>query len=151
MPYENGAIRAIFYPGPDEWENKPLIVFVGGEDSTLEELYFALVPAAHRRGYGVLTYEGPGQGAALREHGPFFTPQWEKPNAAVFDAYLGSHAKPSLIVLVGMSMGGYLAARAAAFEPRIDAVVSFDVMFWLSPERKTNLCRSGNWRRTSPP
>jgi dienelactone hydrolase len=129
VPYEKGALRAISYPGPDGWETKPLIVFVGGEDSTLEELYFALVPAAHRRGYGVLTYEGPGQGAALREHGLFFTPQWEKPNAAVFDAYLGSHAIPPAIVLVGMSMGGYLAPRAAAFEPRIDGVVSFDVLY----------------------
>jgi dienelactone hydrolase len=129
VPYEKGALRAIFYPGPAGWESKPLIVFVGGEDSTLEELYFALVPAAFRRGYGVLTYEGPGQGAALREHGLFFTPEWEKPNAAVFDAYLGTHAKPASIVLIGMSMGGYLAPRAAAFEPRIDGVVSFDVCY----------------------
>ena len=132
VPYEKGALRAIFYPGPAGWETKPLIVFVGGEDSTLEELYFALVPAAHRRGYGVLTYEGPGQGAALREHGLFFTPQWEKPNAAVFDAYLGTHAKPPSIVLIGMSMGGYLAPRAAAFESRIDGVVSFDVLYDLA-------------------
>ena len=129
VPYDSGALRAIFYPGTPGWENKPLIVMVGGEDSTLEELYFMLVPAALRRGYGMLIYEGPGQGAALREHGLFFTPQWEKPNAAVLDAYLRTHAKPPSIVLIGMSMGGYLAPRAAAFEPRIDGVVSFDVCF----------------------
>lgn len=129
VAYEKGALRTVFYPGPAGWETKPLIVFVGGQDSTLEELYFEMVPAAHRRGYGVLTYEGPGQGAALREHGLFFTPEWEKPNAVVFDAYLGAHARPPSIVLVGMSMGGYFAARAAAFEPRIDGVVSFDVCY----------------------
>ncbi len=129
VAYEKGALRAIFYPGPAGWETKPLIVFVGGEDSTLEELYFALVPAAYRRGYGVLTYEGPGQGAALREYGLFFTPEWEKPNAAVLDAYLNTHSKPPSIVLVGMSMGGYFAPRAAAFEPRIEGVVSFDVCY----------------------
>jgi dienelactone hydrolase len=129
VPYETGVLRAIFYPGPAGWETKPLLVFVGGQDSTLEELYFELVPAAHRRGYGVLTYEGPGQGAALREHGLFFTPEWEKPNAVVFDAYLGTHAKPPSIVLIGMSMGGYFAPRAAAFEPRIHGVVSFDVCY----------------------
>jgi len=132
VPYEKGALRAIFYPGPAGWETKPLIVFVGGEDSTLEELYFVLVPAAYRRCYGVLTYEGPGQGAALREHGLYFSPEWEKPNAAVFDAYLGTHAKPPSIVLIGMSMGGYLAPRAAAFESRIDGVVSFDVLYDLA-------------------
>jgi len=129
VAYEKGALRATFYPGPAGWETKPLLVFVGGQDSTLEELYFELVPAAHRRGYGVLTYEGPGQGAALREHGLFLTPEWEKPNAVVLDAYLGTHAKPPSIVLIGMSMGGYFAPRAAAFEPRIAGVVSFDVCY----------------------
>ena len=129
VAYEKGALRAIFYPGPTGWETKPLIVFVGGQDSTLEELYFELVPAAYRRGYGVLTYEGPGQGAALREHGLFFTPEWEKPNAAIFDAYIGTHGKPPSIVLIGMSMGGYFAPRASAFESRIDGVVSFDVCY----------------------
>jgi dienelactone hydrolase len=77
----------------------------------------------------VLTYEGPGQGAALREHGLLLTPEWEKPTTAVLEAYLGTHAKPPSIVLIGMSMGGYFAARAAAFEPRIDGVVSYDVCF----------------------
>jgi pimeloyl-ACP methyl ester carboxylesterase len=129
IPYEDGALRAIFYPASQGCEKKPLIVVVGGEDSTLEELYFVLVPAAHQRGYAVLTYEGPGQGAALREHGLLLTPEWEKPTTAVLEAYLGTHAKPPSIALIGMSMGGYFAARAAAFEPRIDGVVSYDVCF----------------------
>lgn len=129
VAYENAVLRTLFYPGPAGWQNKPLIVLVGGGDSTLEELYFEVVPAAHRRGYAVLTYEGPGQGAALREHELFFTPEWEKPNAAVFDAFLATRAKPPSIVLIGMSMGGYFAPRAAAFEPRIDGVVSLDVFY----------------------
>jgi pimeloyl-ACP methyl ester carboxylesterase len=33
------------------------------------------------------------------------------------------------MVMVGLSLGGYLAARAAAFEPRLDGVVSYDVFF----------------------
>ena len=129
VPYEGGHLRAIFYPGPDGSENKPLIVFVGGYDSTLEELYFVLVKAAYLRGYSVLTYEGPGQGAALRQHGLTFTPAWERPNAAVLDAYLAAHPAPPSIVLVGMSMGGYLAPRAAAFDSRIEAVVAYDVFY----------------------
>jgi hypothetical protein len=31
--------------------------------------------------------------------------------------------------MVGLSLGGYLAARAAAFDDRIDGVVSYDVFF----------------------
>jgi dienelactone hydrolase len=33
------------------------------------------------------------------------------------------------IVLIGMSMGGYFAPRAAAFEERLDGVVAYDTMF----------------------
>ncbi len=132
VPYEGARLRAIYYPGPAGCESKPLIVFVGGYDLTLEELYFALVKAAHERGYSVLTYEGPGQGSALRQDGATFTHEWEKPNSAVLDAFLATHAAPLAIVLVGMSMGGYLAPRAAAFDNRIDGVVAYDVFYDLA-------------------
>ena len=33
------------------------------------------------------------------------------------------------MVLVGMSMGGYLAPRAAAFDERFDGIVAYDVLF----------------------
>ena len=53
----------------------------------------------------------------------------EKPTGAVLDEYLRTHPRPAKTVLVGMSMGGYLAPRAAAFDKRIDGVVAFDVFF----------------------
>ena len=101
----------------------------GGFDSTLEELYFVLVAAGLERGYSVLAYEGPGQGSIIREQGVPFTHEWEKPTAAILDEYLRTHPRPVKIVLVGMSMGGFLAPRAAAFDERIDGVVAFDVFF----------------------
>jgi hypothetical protein len=128
-PYgDKNHLNAVYYPAFDGNRGKPLIMFVGGYDSTLEELYFALVKAAHDRGYAVLTYEGPGQGEVLREQGLTFTPEWEKPNAAALDAFLEHHEPPDKIVLVGMSLGGYLAPRAAAFDPRIDGVVAYDAL-----------------------
>ena len=129
VPYGAHHLNAVYYPGGAGSQTKPLIVFVGGYDSTMEELYFQLAAAAHRRGYSVLTYEGPGQGSVLREQGLTFTPQWEKPNGAVLDAFLAGHARPAKIVLIGASMGGYLAPRAAAFDKRIDGVVAYDVFF----------------------
>jgi dienelactone hydrolase len=39
---------------------------------------------------------------------------------------------PDRIALLGMSMGGYLAPRAAAFEPRIAACIAFDGVFNLA-------------------
>ena len=135
ISYGAGHLNAIFYPGPPtDLANpaisaKPLLVLCGGFDSTLEELYFVLVPAAHQRGFSVLTYEGPGQGAVLREQKLTFTHQWELPTTAVLDAHFVAHPRQAKTILIGMSMGGYLAPRAAAFDSRIDGVVAFDVLF----------------------
>ena len=77
----------------------------------------------------MLTYDGPGQGSALREQGLKFTHEWEKPVKAVIDTFLAGHLRPRKMVLVGMSLGGYLAPRAAAFDGRFDGIVSYDVWF----------------------
>jgi pimeloyl-ACP methyl ester carboxylesterase len=129
VPYGAASLRALYYPGPPGAETKPLIMFGGGFDSILEEYYPNFAEAALKRGYSVLTYEGPGQGQALRKYGLTYTPEWEKPVKAVLDEFLRTHAKPSKIVLIGMSMGGYFAPRAAAFEKRIDGVVAYDTCY----------------------
>ena len=104
-------MKVVYYPAPRPVAG-PLIVFRGGYDTIVEELYFFLAAAATSRGYSVLTFDGPGQGAPLREQGLQFTPEWEKPTSAVLDAFLATHARPEKIVLIGLSMGGYLAPRA---------------------------------------
>jgi len=129
IPYGQHHLNAIYYPGPAGSEKRPLLILVGGYDSTMEELYFAGVAAALQRGYSVLTYEGPGQGSVLREQGLTFQPDWEKPNGAVLDKFIEIYGKPAKVVLVGQSMGGYLAPRAAAFDSRIDGVVAFDAFY----------------------
>ena len=128
VPYRGGKLRAQYFPGTPGAEHKPLIMLVGGYDSTLEELYPMLGKAGLERGYSVLAYEGPGQGQPLRD-GVLMIPEWEKPTAAVLDEFLRTHAKPTKIVLIGMSMGGYFAPRAAAFERRIDGVVAWNTCF----------------------
>jgi pimeloyl-ACP methyl ester carboxylesterase len=129
IPYGAGKLRALFFPGLPGAEAKPLIMFGGGFDSVLEEYYPNFAAAALKRGYAVLTYEGPGQGEALRKYGLTYTAEWEKAVSATLNEFLRAHAKPSTIVLIGMSMGGYFAPRAAAFEERIDGVVSYDTMY----------------------
>lgn len=138
-------LDAVYYPAEVDDPTKPLIVVGGGFDSTLEELYFVLVKGAHERGYSVLTYDGPGQGSVLREQGLAFTHEWEKPVRAVLDDFLAKHPKPSKIVLVGMSMGGYLAPRAAAFDDRIDAVVAYDVFFDMGPLASSHIPKFAYW------
>ncbi|MCH3915881.1 MAG: alpha/beta hydrolase [Spirochaetia bacterium] len=129
IPYESKQLKAVYFPGGTDAGSKPLIVAHGGYDSTLEELYSLVAAAALQRGYAALIFEGPGQGSAIRKYGMRFTPEWEKPTGAVLDEFIGKFGKPKKIVLVGASMGGYLAPRAAAFEKRIDGVVAFDVCY----------------------
>lgn len=132
IDYESGHINALYFPGDTaarEIGRRPLIIACGGVDSTMEELYFAIAAGALERGYPVLLYEGPGQGAVLREQNMYFTPAWERPTKAVIDRYYEMYGPPPNIVLVGMSMGGYLAPRAAAFDDRIGGVVALDVLF----------------------
>jgi pimeloyl-ACP methyl ester carboxylesterase len=79
----------------------------------------AMVDAGHR----VVVFEGPGQGSALEEHGLPMIPEWERPVSAVLD-----HYQLTDVTVIGESLGGGFAIRAAAFEPRITRVVSMDIL-----------------------
>lgn len=129
IPYENAQLKAVYFPGGPGADSRPLIAAHGGYDSTLEELYFLIAAAALERGYSALIFIGPGQGSAIRKYGLRFTPEWEKPTGAVLDEFIERFGKPKRIVLIGASMGGYLAPRAAAHDGRIDGVVAFDVCY----------------------
>ncbi|NMB79447.1 MAG: alpha/beta hydrolase [Methanomicrobiales archaeon] len=99
------------------------IVIHGGFDSFIEEWYAcATFFAGH--GYDVVMFEGPGQGAALKKAGLTLTHEWERPVAAVLD-----HFYLDDVTLLGISMGGWLCFRAAAFEPRVKRVIASSIAF----------------------
>ncbi len=127
VAYDPVPLSATWYPAPRSNEG-PVLMIGGGYDSTEEELWFAFVAAARDRGYDCATYSGPGQGAVIRERGLPLTYEWEKPVAAVLDT-IADRVGGRPIVLIGWSLGGFLAPRAAAFDPRIDAVVAHNVFF----------------------
>jgi pimeloyl-ACP methyl ester carboxylesterase len=81
-----------------------------------------LLPLPMVPGYDAVLFEGPGQGSVIRRQGIPFTPAWEKPVAALLD-----HFELTDVTLLGISLGGCLAPRAAAFEPRVRRVIAFDV------------------------
>jgi pimeloyl-ACP methyl ester carboxylesterase len=121
IPYQTGALPALRFAAE---ESRRIILLHGGLDSFMEEFYSAacyLVDA----GYEVILFEGPGQGAARRKSQLLMTHEWEHPVKAVLD-YLELDG----VTLVGISMGGYLALRAAAFDDRVARVVAFDVFIY---------------------
>ena len=123
VPYSEGG-REGFLPALSLGEagQGEAILLHGGFDSYFEEtLPMARVLAS--AGYRVILFEGPGQGAALEDGLPM-THRWELPVAAILDHFgLGE------VGMVGLSLGGYLALRAAAFEPRVRRVVAWDVIY----------------------
>ena len=125
-PYQDAALPVIKFCGDG---NKGTVLIHGGYDSFVEE-FFSCALYIQSAGYDVILFEGPGQGAALRESKLALTHEWEKPVGAVLD-----HLDLSGVTLVGISLGGYLAARAAAFETRISRVVLFGPIYdWMQKE-----------------
>ncbi|MBA0045545.1 alpha/beta fold hydrolase [Mycobacterium sp. NPDC050853] len=132
IPYEGIQLEG-YYLNVSGDDRGPTLLAHGGFDSTVEEMYFAVGEAARRYGWNCLIFEGPGQGAALRADKATFRYDWEAVVTPVLDFALGLRGvDPDRVALLGMSMGGYLAPRAAAFEPRLAACVAYDGVFKLS-------------------
>jgi pimeloyl-ACP methyl ester carboxylesterase len=128
IPYEGTTLPGYLYSLGDA--PRPTVIYNSGYDSTLEESYFAIAAAALARGYNVLAFDGPGQGAALRKQGLVFRPDWEAVITPVIDfALTRREVDPDRIALFGYSLGGYLVARAAAFDQRPAAIVLDDGVF----------------------
>ena len=125
VPYAGVTIPAYRLPASGS-AGRGTVLFHGGFDSLIEEFY-AIWERIAAGGFGVIAFEGPGQGGARALAGLTFDHDWEKPVAAVLDHFAIERA-----AIVGISMGGYWAIRAAGREPRIDRVVSWPpVCDWL--------------------
>ncbi|WP_300610193.1 alpha/beta fold hydrolase [Trebonia sp.] len=130
IPYESTSLPGYLFLADDSGAPRPTLVYHGGFDSTLEESYFAIALGGLERGYTVLAFDGPGQATARRLQGLVFRPDWEKVVTPVIDyAAALPEVDEHRMVLMGTSFGGYLAARAAAFEHRIAALVLNDGLF----------------------
>lgn len=119
VPFQGAELPALRLKAPDE---KGVVLVHGGFDSFMEEFYLS-VRRLPELGYSVVLFEGPGQGGTLR-HGLKMDHRWEKPVSAVLD-----HFGLDGVCLIGISLGGYLALRAAAHDQRIARVVAFDVVW----------------------
>ncbi len=99
----------------------PLVVLLPGLDSVKEE-FFYWETVFLKRGLATFSLDGPGQGeCGYRSH---IRPDYEVAVSAVLDVLTGrSDVDLNRAGLAGVSLGGYYAPRAAAFEPRVKAAV----------------------------
>ena len=121
VPYKKGYLPAILMKKKEA--KRTLLVF-GGFDSYLEELagwFFKLYQEDFP--YNILIFDGPGQGYVPMQ-GLFLPADFELPVSTILDYF-----NLKEVDAVGISLGGYLVMRAAAFEKRIKRIVVFDIFY----------------------
>jgi dienelactone hydrolase len=121
MPYEGKWLAGILRR-PAGTERPPVVVMVMGLDSAKEEMETNEQPFLDR-GMATLSFDGPGQGEG--EYDFAIRGDYEAVLAAVLDwLETRSDIDTSAIGLWGVSLGGYYAPRAAAFERRVRACIA---------------------------
>jgi dipeptidyl aminopeptidase/acylaminoacyl peptidase len=121
IPYEGKTLAGILRKPAGDGK-PPVVVMAVGLDSTKEEGEAYEAPFL-ARGMATLIFEGPGQGEAQYDFA--IRGDYEVPVGAVLD-YIETRRDldASRIGMWGVSLGGYYAPRAAAFDKRIKACIA---------------------------
>jgi pimeloyl-ACP methyl ester carboxylesterase len=124
IPFEGTTLPGYFCRVDESDRSRPTLIGTNGYDSTIYELYLDFA-AALRRGYYLLLYDGPGQGRPLIKQGLVMRPDWENVVRPVVDyALTRPEVDAEKIAIMGISLGGYLAPRAASAEHRMAAGIA---------------------------
>jgi pimeloyl-ACP methyl ester carboxylesterase len=123
IPFE-GTTMVATLRRPRDAGRSPLVLLLPGLDSTKEE-FFNWENVFLARGLATLSLDGPGQGET--GYTTRLRPDYEVAVTAALD-HLAAHHDTGLdlfrVGAAGVSLGGYYAPRAAAFEPRVRAAVA---------------------------
>lgn len=132
IPYEGTTLPGHYYKCQKALKPSPVLILMTGFDGTKEELY-GMAMAALEHGMNCLVFEGPGQGEALHRQHLYFRYDYEAVVTPVVDFVLSlDGVDPGKIVLMGESLGGFLAPRAAAYEHRLTACVANNGVYSLA-------------------
>jgi dipeptidyl aminopeptidase/acylaminoacyl peptidase len=121
IPYEGKTLAGILRK-PAGIEKPPIVVMAMGLDSTKEESDAYEMPFLNR-GMAILAFDGPGQGEGQYDFA--IRGDYEVPVKAVID-YVETRKDldSKRLGMWGVSLGGYYAPRATAFEKRIKACIA---------------------------
>jgi len=109
-------------PARGKW---PAVFLIGGADAFAEEIFFSGRQVLER-GWALLLVDTPGRGSSSYVKAIPTRHDYEVPVKACID-YLMTRpeVEGGRIALIGISMAGYYAPRAAAFDPRVKALVAW--------------------------
>jgi hypothetical protein len=125
IPYEGTTLPGYFFRSGPAGTPRRTLIFNNGSDGSVVGALTGGIADALERGWNAMTFDGPGQNAALVRQGLAFRPDWEKVVTPVVD-FLSARADvdQEKLALLGVSQGGYWVPRALAFEHRIAAAVT---------------------------
>jgi dipeptidyl aminopeptidase/acylaminoacyl peptidase len=104
----------------------PAMVFFDGLDVTKEIQYFKGVADLVARGIACLIVDAPGNGESIRFRNLYLRHDTEHYATPVFDYLSGRpEVDPKRIGVMAISLGGYYAPRAAAFEQRFACCIAW--------------------------
>jgi len=126
IPYQHTTLPALLYRAGGGG-GRPAMIHFDGFDVTKEWMYLCGIACEFAaRGISTLMVDHPGIGAALRLQGMPLNYDSERWASAAIDwLEKRNDVDPRRIGVVAMSLGGYYAPRAAAFEKRLAACVAW--------------------------
>lgn len=149
IPYEGKTLPAVLVHA-ETVEGRsgpaPAMVFFDGFDVTKEIQYFKGVPDLVQRGIACLIVDGPGNGESPRFRDLYLHHETERYASAAYE-FLA--ARPEIdekrIGVMAISLGGYYAPRAAAFEQRFACCIAWGAQwdYWQTWKRRFDLLDSG--------
>lgn len=130
IPYGDHTIPALFVRAENADPKAPVMVHCNGLDSTKEMIYWSGIGQdLARRGVSTLMVDQPGTGGALRLQDLKARVDSEHWAAACVDYLLTrDDVDPDRIGMMGWSLGGYYAPRAAAYEKRFSLCVALSLI-----------------------
>lgn len=125
IPFAGKSFPGLFLPGEGDGP-KPTMVFCNGLDSVKEMIALSIRDTFAKRGINILAVDQPGVGEALRLNGLHAihdTERWASAAVDVLEAREDVDA--DRIGMMGWSLGGYYAPRAALYEKRFKVCVAW--------------------------
>ncbi|MEJ2869110.1 alpha/beta fold hydrolase [Actinomycetospora sp. OC33-EN08] len=145
IPYEGVGMPALFVAAEGAGP-APCMVFTNGLDSTKEMVFGSgIAQELARRGVSTLIVDHPGSGEALRLRGltgRHDSEHWAGPCVDWLETR--DDVDPGRIGVMGWSLGGYYAPRAAAFEKRFALCVAWGANYDWGELQKRRLAREGD-------